>query len=64
MSTQEQARALMMRHSHLVKNRQQSMVNRVATEIGLEGAEYANRVQGRLDQGTRNIYDRSNAALS
>lgn len=64
MSTQEQARALMMRHTHAVKQRQQSMVNRVATEIGLEGAEYTNRVQGRPDPNTRGVYDRSNAALS
>lgn len=36
MSTQEQARALMMRHHHLVKNRQQSMLNRAAAEVGLD----------------------------
>lgn len=63
MSTQEQARALMMRHSHLVKHRQQSMVNRAATEIGLEGVDL-NRVQGRLDGNSKNVYDRSDAALS
>lgn len=63
MSTQEQARALMMRHSHLVKHRQQSMVNRVATEIGLEDVDL-NRVQGRLDANSKNLYDRSDAALS
>lgn len=33
MSTQEQARALMMRHSHLIKNRQQSMLNRAASTL-------------------------------
>ena len=37
MSTQEQARALMMRHHHIVKNRQQSMLNRTAAEVGLDG---------------------------
>lgn len=36
MSTQEQARALMMRHHHLMKNRQQSMLNRAAAEVGLD----------------------------
>jgi hypothetical protein len=36
MSTQEQARSLMMRHQHLVKNRQQSLLSRAAAEIGLE----------------------------
>ena len=37
MSTQEQARSLMMRHQHLVKNRQQShAARRTAAEVGLE----------------------------
>jgi len=36
MSTQEQARALMMRHHHLVKNRQQSLLNRAAVEMGVD----------------------------
>jgi hypothetical protein len=35
MSTQEQARALMMRRQHSNKNRQQTMLNRAAAEIGL-----------------------------
>lgn len=44
MSTQEQARALMMRRHHLIKNRQQSMLNRAAAEVGLEGADNSNHV--------------------
>ena len=48
MSTQEQARALMMRHHHLIKNREQSMLSRTAAEIGLEG------VDGNHIQATRN----------
>lgn len=36
MSTQEQARALMNRHQHLVKNRQQTLLTRTAAELGLE----------------------------
>ena len=36
MSTQQQARALMMRHHQFVKNRQQSMLSRAAAEIGVE----------------------------
>ncbi len=35
MSANEQARALMMRHHHLVKNRQQAMLGRAAAEVGL-----------------------------
>lgn len=36
MSTQQQARNLMMRHQHLVKNRQESMLSRAAAEVGLD----------------------------
>jgi hypothetical protein len=66
MSTQEQARALMMRHHHLIKNRQQSMLNRAAAEIGLEmeGGEYWNHIQGKPHPSFRASYDRSNASLS
>ncbi len=35
MSALELARALMMRHHHLVKNREQSMLGRSAAEVGL-----------------------------
>lgn len=44
MSTQEQARALMMRRHHLIKNRQQSMLNRAAAEVRLEGADNSNHI--------------------
>jgi hypothetical protein len=66
MSTQEQARALMMRHHHLIKNRQQSMLNRTAAEIGLEmeDGEYWNHIQGKPHPSFRASYDRSNASLS
>lgn len=52
MSTQEQARALMMRHHHLLKNRQESMLSRVAVEVGLDAADACNHIhyiQGKLD---------------
>ncbi len=66
MSTQEQARALMMRHHHLIKNRQQSMLGRTAAEVGLppEAAEYWNHIQGKPHPSFRNSYDRSSASLS
>ncbi|MFE1746228.1 hypothetical protein [Coleofasciculus sp. H7-2] len=66
MSTQEQARALMMRHHHLIKNRQQSMLGRVAAEVGLdvESSEYWNHIQGQPHPSFRSSYDRSNASLS
>jgi hypothetical protein len=66
MSTQEQARALMMRHHHLIKNRQQSMLGRTAAEIGLDldTDEYWNHIQGKPHPSFRTSYDRSNASLS
>lgn len=66
MSTQEQARALMMRHHHLIKNRQQSMLGRTAAEVGLpiEGGEYWNHIQGKPHPSFVSSYDRSNASLS
>ncbi len=36
MDTQNQARALMMGHHQVIKNRQQSMLNRVSDEVGAE----------------------------
>ena len=66
MSTQEQARALMMRHHHLVKNRQQSMLGRSATEVGLpaEAANHWNHIQGKPHSTFAKNYDRSGATMS
>jgi hypothetical protein len=36
MSAEQQARALMRRHQHAVKNRQQTMLNRAAEEMGID----------------------------
>ncbi len=35
MSTQDQARALMVRHQHMVKNREQCLLSRATAEIGM-----------------------------
>ncbi len=65
MSTQQQARALMMRHHQLIKNRQQSMLERTAEEIGLEvDSTYWSTIQGKPHSSFRNTYDRSQASLS
>ena len=64
MSTQEQARALMMRHHHIVKNRQQSLLNRAAAEMGIEAVDECNKIQGKLDPSFDQNYDRSSAAMS
>lgn len=61
MSTQEQARALMMRHHHIVKNRQQSMLNRAAAEVGLDGVE--NAIDDR-NYSSRNNSDRTGTAIN
>jgi hypothetical protein len=65
MSTQQQARALMMRHHQFVKNRQQSMLTRVAAEIGVEVEnDFWTTIQGKPPSGFRETYDRSSASLS
>ncbi|KOP25383.1 hypothetical protein ACE1AT_27480 [Pelatocladus sp. BLCC-F211] len=66
MSTQDKARALMMRHYQLIKNRQQSMLERAGEELGLPGeiSHYWNPTQGKIDHNARMNYDRSNAAMS
>jgi hypothetical protein len=65
MSTQDQARALMMRHHHQVKNRQQSLLNRCAAEAGIENVgESWGGIQGKPDPSFRATYDRSHSSLS
>ena len=64
MSTENQARSLMMRHHHMVKNRQQSMLNRTATEVGMEDIHYWGHIQGKPQPSFQASYDRSNATMS
>ena len=66
MNTKQQARALMMRHHKLIKNRQQSMLGRSASSIGLDvdGTEYWGNIQGKPYANASKSYDRSNASLS
>ncbi|WP_204105920.1 MULTISPECIES: hypothetical protein [Spirulina sp. CCY15215] len=66
MDTKNQARALMMRHTQLIRNRQESMLGRTAAEIGLDidTGEYSNRIQGKPSSASRVSYDRSNATMS
>ncbi len=65
MSTEQQARALMNRHHHTVKNRQQSLLGRAAAEIGVDvDKDYWTSIQGKPQSSFRNSYDRSNASLS
>jgi hypothetical protein len=66
MSTREQARALMMRHHQLIKNRQQCLLSRAAAEVGLHTDEntYQGRIQGKFPSTFQADYDPSHAALS
>lgn len=65
MSANEKARALMNRHHHIIKNRQQSMLNRAASEIGVDvDDQYWSNIQGKPNSSFRKTYDRSNASLS
>ena len=65
MSANAKARALMNRHRHIVKNRQQSMLNRAASEIGVDvDNQYWSNIQGKPNSSFRKTYDRSNASLS
>ena len=64
MDIKNQARALMMRHHNLIKNRQQSMLDRTATEVGVEADDYWGNIQGKPHPSFVNTYDRSRAAMS
>ncbi|NER85282.1 MAG: hypothetical protein F6K42_38450 [Leptolyngbya sp. SIO1D8] len=66
MSASEQARALMHRHHHQIKQRQQSMLGRVNSEVGMpaEAASHWTHIQGKPNAGAQRSYDRSRSALS
>ena len=64
MSTQDRSRSLMMRHSHMVKNRQQSMLTRAAAEVGIDAGDYCTKIQGKMRSDFRTSYDRSGSSMS
>jgi len=66
-SFNNRARLLMMNHHRQVKRRQQAMLTRVATSIGLDANEtagYWGHIQGKVQPGFWNTYDRSGSASS
>lgn len=65
-STQALARSLMVGHHNSIKSRQQSLLGRVAAEVGLgpEATKYWNHIQGKVHPSFRSTYDRSRAAAS
>ena len=65
MSAQQKARALMHRHHHNIRNRQQSLLTRTAAEIGVDvNNDSWSTIQGKPSNNASHNYDRSNAALS
>jgi len=64
MAAEQQARALMMRHHRFVKKRQQAMLGRTASEIGMDATRYWNHIQGKPHPTFRKSYDRSSVASS
>lgn len=66
MSTQTSARALMMRHNQKIRNREQSMLSRAVSQIGIDidVSKYHNHIQGKTPSNFRATYDRSSAAMS
>ncbi|HIK18284.1 MAG TPA: hypothetical protein IGS53_23775 [Leptolyngbyaceae cyanobacterium M33_DOE_097] len=66
MSTQEQVRALMIRHHQMIKNREQCMLSRAAAEAGMpvEVGHFWNHIQGKPHSDAASNYDRSNVGMS
>ncbi len=66
LSTEDKARMSMMNRHRSVKQRQQSMLGRLAVEAGLpaEAAHYWNHIQGKVHPSFWATYSRSGAAAS
>lgn len=65
-SATDEARWLMMNHHQTIKQRQQSMLGRLAADIHMAAAPtlYWNHIQGKVHPSFRATYDRSTAAMS
>lgn len=64
MSTQDQARALMLRHQSMIKNREQCMLTRAASEIGMPAEAVLRTADHGKAHPNRAGYDRSHVGLS
>jgi hypothetical protein len=64
MSTQDQTRAIMVRHRHLIKNRELSMLSRAAASMGLPGEVAVSSDMNNRSHPNFREYDRSNVGLS
>ncbi len=66
-SIEEKARELMMNHHKMVKRRQQAMLTRLAANVGLDAettSRYWGHIQGKVQPGFWDSYDRSHASVS
>ncbi|WP_336654492.1 DUF4278 domain-containing protein [Phormidium sp. CCY1219] len=65
-TSEDKARSLMMGHCRSIKKRQQSMLSRLAAEVGLNEniSDYWNRIQGKVHPSFRTSYDRSRVSFS
>ena len=64
---ENKARAILMGHHRSVKRRQQAMMGRLATEVGLavgDATHYWNHIQGKVHPSFWATYDRSRSAAS
>lgn len=66
LSVQDLARSLMLRHHTKVKNRQQALLSRSASEVGLSIAvtQHWDRIQGKIHPDFWADYDRTPVAMS
>lgn len=64
MDTQDQARALMLRHQYMIRNREQCMLTRAADEVGMPAEAIARQAEHGKTHPNRAGYDRSHVGLS
>lgn len=65
-SVEDKARTMLMGHHRNVKRRQQAMLTRLASDVGLDAdvTQYWNHIQGKVHPSFWSTYDRSGAASS
>lgn len=65
-SSETKARALMINKTRNLKKRQQTLLSRIAAEVGLDdkAGNYENRIQGKVHPSFRSNYDRLGASFS
>jgi hypothetical protein len=64
LSTEDKARCLMFNRTKTIKKRQQAMLSRSASALGLVINDYWNHIQGKVHPTFRHDYDRFGATMS